>query len=564
MFRTIVIGLIVVSTTVAINATQSSPRLDDTIAPIARRDLVESVVETDDGESTTVRMDSDDETYASRRMLAGPSEDIEERRNVSTMPSRGNRTDDDGTVDRTGPQADQGRTRLPLCCQYGYRLRRNRCIETNGTFRYPALYHADDLTLIDAAPNHRLGYFHLFVRDPCVDRQRYKLVPDENPIDAFMLLDNGSIYMQNEGNILRETDYCLGIVDTESFDVVLCFDTDEESENNEGVKLTVIFPVGLIVSVPFLLATFIVYTLIPEFSRSMHGRTLRGYVGSLVVAYVILAVVQISPQEQISDSLCIVFAFIIYFSFLASFFWLNVMCFDIWWTFGGFRSLRGSVMQRERKKFLIYSIYAWGCALILTGVCVIVDFFPDIPEYVIKPQFGRQNCWFTTRNARAVYFYGPMGVTVFCNICLFISTALKIVQHKKNTAQQLKGTDSRRHDDNKQWFNLYLKLFIVMGINWSMEIVSWLCDNSPAYIWYLTDLTNTLQGVIIFLIFVWKDKVKRLLLKRFGCRGSNVLSRTRSTCHSSAVSRTSTLTTQFQEKIDLYSNDPSGKSIVDN
>jgi len=26
-------------------------------------------------------------------------------------------------------------------------------------------------------------------------------------------------------------------------------------------------------------------------------------------------------------------AFAVYFSFLASFFWLNVMCFDIWWTF---------------------------------------------------------------------------------------------------------------------------------------------------------------------------------------------------------------------------------------
>ncbi|KAK1118505.1 hypothetical protein K0M31_014816 [Melipona bicolor] len=556
MFR-IVISLL--STIVAINATQSSPRFDDTTTPIARRDFVESVVETN-GESTTVKMDSDE---TSRRKLVGPNEDIEEiQRNVSTMPSRG--STDCGTDYRTSPP-DQGRTRLPLCCRYGYRLRSNRCIETNGTFRFPALYHADDLTLIDAAPNHR-RYFHLFVRDPCVDRQRYKLVPDENPMDAFMLLDNGSIYMQNEGDILRETDYCFGIVDTELFDVVLCFDSDEESENKEDVKLTVVFPVGLIVSVPFLFATFIVYTLIPEFSRSMHGRTLRGYVGSLVVAYVMLAVVQISPQEQISDPLCIVFAFIIYFSFLASFFWLNVMCFDIWWTFGGFRSLRGSVMQRERKKFLIYSIYAWGCALVLTGVCVIMDFFPNIPQYVVKPQFGRQNCWFTTNNARAIYFYGPMGVTVFCNVCLFISTALKIVQHKKNTAQQLKGMDSRRHDDNKQWFNLYLKLFIVMGINWSMEIVSWLCDNSPAYIWYLTDLTNTLQGVIIFLIFVWKDKVKRLLLKRFGCRGTNVLSRnsTRSACHSSAVSRTCTLTTQFQEKIDLYSNDPSGKTIVDN
>lgn len=58
----------------------------------------------------------------------------------------------------------------------------------------------------------------------------------------------------------------------------------------------------------------------------------------------------------------------------------------------------------------------------------------------------------TANKARAIYFYAPMGATVFCNICLFISTALKIVRHKKNTAQQLKSIDSRRHDDNKQWY----------------------------------------------------------------------------------------------------------------
>jgi len=59
---------------------------------------------------------------------------------------------------------------------------------------------------------------------------------------------------------------------------------------------------------------------------------------------------------------------------------------------------------------------------------------------------------FSADEARALYFYGPMGVTVICNICLFISTALKIVRHKKDTAHHLRGSESRRHDDNKQWF----------------------------------------------------------------------------------------------------------------
>lgn len=101
-----------------------------------------------------------------------------------------------------------------------------------------------------------------------------------------------------------------------------------------------------------------------------------------------------------------------------------------------------------------------------------------------------------------------------------------------------------------------------MGINWSMEIISWLCNNTPTYLWYLTDFTNTLQGVIIFIIFVWKDKVKRLLLRRFGCRESNVFSRnsTRSGCRTCTSSAPS-----FQEKIVTYSNESfCDKTIVDN
>ncbi|XP_023288845.1 G-protein coupled receptor Mth2 isoform X6 [Orussus abietinus] len=246
-------------------------------------------------------------------------------------------------------------------------------------------------------------------------------------------------------------------------------------------------------------------------------------------------------------------AFIIHFSFLASFFWLNVMCFDIWWTFGGFRSLQGSAKQREKKKFIMYSIYAWGCATLLTAVCMVMDLVPGIPKHYIRPEFGVGSCWYYTNMARAIYFYGPMGVTVACNICLFVSTAIKIVRHKKDTAHHLKGSDSRRHDDNKQWFNLYLKLFIVMGISWSMEIISWLFEeSSPKYIWYVSDIGNTLQGVIIFVIFVWKSKIKRLLLKRFGCQDRNFLSResTRSAYNSS--SRTCTTSAPLQEKANPY------------
>ncbi|XP_063973101.1 G-protein coupled receptor Mth2-like isoform X1 [Diachasmimorpha longicaudata] len=442
------------------------------------------------------------------------------------------------------------RSCIAMCCPEGQVLRANDCVMVDKVEKvsFPRIFNS--LTLnpseldLNSEGKDLNGSFHIFVWDPCHNASKWRLNPKVKA-DEFKLLDNGSIYTVHDQNIIGFENYCLAFVDGDIFSVVQCFDMDYEApeeSNSSGLKMAAFMPIGLVLSVPCLIATFVVYSVLPELDN-MHGMILRAYVGQLGLAYTLLATLKIVPVVSHNQDTCVTFAFIIHFSFLSSFFWLNVMCFDIWWTFGGFRALQGSVKQRERKKFIIYSLYAWGSASLITGVCLIMDFVPSIPDSFIKPRFGETRCWFPDEISKAVYFYGPMGVTVVCNIVLFISTALKILQHKRDTETQLKGIDSRRHDDNKQWFNLYLKLFIVMGINWSMEIISWLLNkDTPQYVWYLTDLANTLQGVIIFIIFVWKDKIRRLLMKRFGCQRGKFQSgnSTRSGYHSSVSNKTCT------------------------
>ncbi|XP_057321002.1 G-protein coupled receptor Mth2-like isoform X6 [Microplitis mediator] len=439
--------------------------------------------------------------------------------------------------------------------------------ETNINIYFPRLFNSTNIEFIQNNNNETKflnltsknitssnRYLYTFVRDPCSDGFKYRLNPKKNKNDEFIFLINSSIYHIKYRDIINNTDYCFGYIDKYLYSVVLCHKENNNiissNINSSSSNKNLIASIGMMISLPFLLITLVVYIIISEL-KNLHGCVLINYITCLFIAYLILSIAQLS-NNYINDQLCTAIAFVIHFSFLASFFWLNVMCFDIWWTFGGFRALQGSIKQRERKKFIIYSSYAWGCAGILTGICLIMDFHPSIPSSFIRPRFGEQSCWFTTDAAKAIYFYGPMGVTVVCNIILFVSTAIKIVNHKKETAHHLKGIDSHRHDDNKQWFNLYLKLFIVMGINWSMEIISWLCKDAPDYVWYVTDIANTLQGLIIFIIFVWKDKIKRLLLKRFGCKDSRFFqsrNSTRSGYHSSMSTRTNTSTlTPLQDK----------------
>lgn len=60
-----------------------------------------------------------------------------------------------------------------------------------------------------------------------------------------------------------------------------------------------------------------------------------------------------------------------------------------------------------------------------------------------------------------------------------------------------------------------IKLFIVMGVTWSLEILATLLEK-PEELWYVSDWFNILQGVLVFFIFVCKSKVWEAIKQRLG------------------------------------------------
>lgn len=60
-----------------------------------------------------------------------------------------------------------------------------------------------------------------------------------------------------------------------------------------------------------------------------------------------------------------------------------------------------------------------------------------------------------------------------------------------------------------------LKLFIVMGASWLMEIISTVVQ-TPEELFYVSDAFNILQGVMVFIIFVCKKKVWIAIRARIG------------------------------------------------
>lgn len=232
---------------------------------------------------------------ASSRGFPGPAHSI----NQTTVDRRENASIVETSDLQAKGNESQRRTPIPLCCPPESRKKSKTCIKTNDTFHFPPLYDSYSFELLNDSPT--IEAFDWTVRDPCNGRDEYRLQPEEIPEDAFMLLDNGSIYHPNMSLTTDPDSYCFGILDKDTYDVVLCFSAEDSPKS----PVQVIFA-GMIISALFLLATFVVYTVLPEL-KNMHGRTLRGYVGSLLVAYVTLVTMEISPQQQISNNMCIAF-----------------------------------------------------------------------------------------------------------------------------------------------------------------------------------------------------------------------------------------------------------------
>ncbi|RZF37782.1 hypothetical protein LSTR_LSTR007144 [Laodelphax striatellus] len=217
---------------------------------------------------------------------------------------------------------------------------------------------------------------------------------------------------------------------------------------------------------------------------------------------------------------CQFIAYTVVFSFLASFFWLNVMCFDIFWVFSGLGQSQMQASKRglDSKKFIYYSIYSWGWPTAITILIIAME-SSLVPRqfFIPKPEFGKTTCFFQSKVAMWVYFYGPVAVILILNLFFFLTTTIKILIISKQT-RVLNHDGNKRHDEKeKQRFILYFKLFLVMGITWLSEVISFHFNEIRElnFLWTITDIGNTLQGIPIFFIFVWKKKTLRLLSERF-------------------------------------------------
>ncbi|XP_029178617.1 G-protein coupled receptor Mth2-like [Nylanderia fulva] len=371
-------------------------------------------------------------------------------------------------------------TCIRFCCWLGYRLVDDNCSPEELEIIFPKVY-TNDSTQSEERVNELfdLGFYDSGF--PC--QENYYLLPEG---------------FQYDYKIFTNVIYC-----SETYDKIKeITDNDELLNSDDMLKMS-----ADIVSILLLGQYFLVYSILPEL-RNKHGFILRNYSGALTVAYGI-DFVYIFIKLDLQYPVCVTIAILRYFCFMASFFWLSIMSFDMWCTFRKLCSLQRNVRQQEKRKLIYYTIFAWGCPFMLAIFCVSMDIlseYVNVPP-ILRPEFYLY-CWFIETGPYMLYYHGLRSICIIFSICFSISTALKIARYKKDTSLRLKNSESKCYNDNKKWFNLYLKifivLFIVIGIRCLMITADEFSGNVSNYNWYIINLLDIMQNLCTVIIFVWR------------------------------------------------------------
>ncbi|XP_077300265.1 G-protein coupled receptor Mth2-like [Arctopsyche grandis] len=333
----------------------------------------------------------------------------------------------------------------------------------------------------------------------------YTIDPSADPTDEYEIDDYGTLITNNGSMAVEAGKYCIvkkNIQNTDNENATIadgtimvemamaCFPDDEEKFLAYTISGSLI-----LTSVVFLVLTLIVYFLVSEL-RDLQGKCIMCTCICLCLGFCHLGIAQLF---YLAPLMCSFIAFGTYFWMMATFFWMNVVSINV---------MKCVVFRKsdmtDRRTFQIYSAYGWGVPLIF----LISTYIAHKTEGDhIKPGFGNNACWFTEKVATWGYFYGPILVILILNVLLFLITSHKLWNKTSyNNVSKIRSL--------KYKFVLYLKLFLVMGISWLFEIISFIHDGRHI-VWMIADAFNCLQGVVFFLVLIaFRKRALRGLAER--------------------------------------------------
>lgn len=315
----------------------------------------------------------------------------------------------------------------------------------------------------------------------------------------YWLCENGSIWVAECRCYFTVGDYHL-VQDEDDNRMLLC------TRVHEGhTALAYVTAVCLCISLMSIAVHFVAVAMVPIL-RNLPGNMLSSLCASLAGTYIALIIAEFRHKVELDDA-CGAAAIIMYYCSLVSFFWMNCMAFDIWWTLHKANSVLRVQSGKQWRKFTMYSAYAWCVPALVVSASVGIEHATHDTYDDFRPRFGMRMCSFGNHLALFIFYIVPVIIVTFINVALFVMSARIVVRSsRKQVSGMQKASRIRRN------WSLCLRMSLIMGLTWTMGIIVRQADIQPLR--FPLAILNALQGFFLFICFTCSKKVYRRALRR--------------------------------------------------
>jgi len=347
-----------------------------------------------------------------------------------------------------------------------------------------------------------------------VSRSEYRIVAN----DSLLHTSTGRQYTKEEYNVVDELGkawICTNYTAIPYTETVIPYN-ESTTTTLESSFLRYFTIVGFSLSICALFLTLLIHCIFNELRGTLPGKNLMSLCLALLLAQFMWL---FGSGDTDKPTFCSVVAAIIHYLILASFGCTAVIAFDTRRTFSSqiSKAPSRSLGQSRNLRFLSYSCLAWGAPLLFVIGCVLLDQFQ-----VVFIGYGNQvACWLVNSNAMIVTFATPIACVLVYNVIAFSHTVWAI----NNARTQTRRVKSSRQDQ-RAVLKIYVRLISLMGFTWFFSFSAELIHKALVYPFVIL---TTLQGVYVFVAFICKTRVLKLMKERFSRSRKDALASTQNT-----------------------------------
>jgi len=338
---------------------------------------------------------------------------------------------------------------------------------------------------------------------------------------------------------------------THSFSV--CYEEQYDEEIEERSFNSVFYPTAILVSAFFILITLTFYLTVEDLRKSLFSKITLGFLLNVFLCYLLLGIsytfnfyffdayrVGAGAWDSYGIQSCKIMGYIIHHTFIAFFFWMSAMAFNIAKSLSALKIVRNQ--NSSLKNLLVYCLYAQGIPALISIFIILMDTIK--PSNALLPNVGEFNCFVGSEfdpeksffeKSEFIYFYLIVIVMITFNFICFLVTAINLYRHWHN----MQGIQNSCADGFVEHSTVILKLSIIMGVPWILDVISASLDQESDLfpLRVALDVVNLFTGILIFLTLICKVSVLKQIKESYsGGKERRKLSQANSTMNSSAVS----------------------------